>query len=499
VTEHRDVDVLYDVEEMPPLREAIPLGLQHVLVMVASNVTIPIILAGVIGATTGETAFLVQVALLVAGLTTLLQTIGIGPVGARLPVVQGTSFGFLVIAIPLAAEYGLSAIFGGAIIAGAVQVLLGLSLRWLKSLFPPLVSGIVVLVIGIGLLPTGVNLAGGGVGAEDFGSPTNLMLAGVVLAVVLLTYSMGRGVISASSVLIGLVVGYIVALTMGEVDVSQIGDAAWFSFPRPLEFGLSFPAAAVIGMSIMAIATSVETIGDLAAVTKGGAGRDVTDRELSGGVMADGVGTAFASLFSALPNTSFSQNVGLVAFTGVMSRHVVSIGAGFLILAGLFPKAAAVIAVMPSAVLGGAAVVMFGMVGAAGVRLLAESRLDRRDLLVIAVSVGVGQGMAAVPEVVAIAPEQLRILLETGIVPAGFLAVVLNMVLPGRVEVAPELVPGHPHDTAAHDEVAPGGTAPGGTAPGGTAPGGTAPGGNAPGGNAPGEGPGRSTPGGPPA
>jgi xanthine permease len=426
------VEVLYDVDEMPPWREAIPLGLQHVLVMVASNVTIPIIIAGVVGATTGETAFLVQMAMLVAGLTTLLQTIGIGPVGARLPVVQGTSFGFLVIAIPLASEYGLSAVFGGAIVAGLVQVLLGMSLRWLKSLFPPLVSGIVVLVIGVGLLPAGVNLAGGGANADDFGSALNLGLAGLVLLAILLTYALGRGILSAAAVLVGLIVGYLAAIPFGVVDTSAIGEAAWFALPRPLEFGLSFPAAAVIGMSIMAIATSVETIGDLAAVTKGGAGREVTDKELSGGVIADGVGTAFASLFSAMPNTSFSQNVGLVAFTGVMSRHVVSVGAGFLILAGFVPKLASVIAVMPDAVLGGAAVVMFAMVAAAGIRLIAESSLDRRDLLIIAVSLGVGQGMATVPDVVATAPEQLRVLLVTGIVPAGFLAVVLNLVLPGR-------------------------------------------------------------------
>lgn len=432
MTDRTQVDVLYDIDEMPPLREAIPLGLQHVFVMVASNVAIPIIIAGVVGAATDETAFLVQVALLVAGLTTLLQTIGIGPIGARLPVVQGTSFGFLVIAIPLASEYGLAAVFGGAIVAGVVQVLLGLSLRWLKALFPPLVSGIVVLVIGIGLLPAGVNLAGGGAEAENFGSLTNLGLAGLVIVVILVAYAVGKGVIGAASVLIGLVVGYLIALPLGVVDTSQVVEATWFSFPRPLAFGLSFPAAAVIGMSVMAIATSVETIGDLAAVTKGGAGRDVTDRELSGGVMADGVGTAFASLFSAMPNTSFSQNVGLVAFTGVMSRHVVSVGAGFLILAGFVPKLASIIAVMPSAVLGGAAIVMFAMVAAAGIRLIAESKLDRRDLLIIAVSVGVGQGMATVPDVVAIAPEQLRVLLITGIVPAGFLAVLLNMILPGR-------------------------------------------------------------------
>lgn len=428
------IHVRYGVDDTPPLREAVPLGLQHVLVMMASNVSIPIILATAIGASTGDTAFLVQVAMLVAGLTTLLQTIGIGPVGARLPVVQGTSFGFLVVSIPLAQTYGLSAVFGGAIFAGAVQVALGFSLRWLKKLFPPLVSGIVVLVIGIGLIPTGMNLFGGGAGAEDFGSWQNLGLAMLVLAVILVAYRFGRGILGAASVLVGLVVGYAVAAFTGKVSFERVGEAAWFAVPTPLEFGLSFPAAALIGMGAMAIATSVETIGDLAALTKGGAGRDVTDKELSGGVVGDGVGTAFASVFSALPNTTFSQNVGLVALTGVMSRHVVTIGAGFLILGGLFPKLATVIAIMPAAVVGGAAVVMFGMVLAAGVKLIAASRLNRHDLLVIAVAVGVGQGFALVPAAAGAFPEELRVLLVSGIVPAAFIAVIMNLVRPAEDE-----------------------------------------------------------------
>lgn len=430
----RGREARYGIDELPPLREAIPLGVQHVLAMFASNVTIPIIVAGAVGATTGETGFLVQVSLLVAGLTTLLQTLGIGPVGARLPVVQGTSFGFLVIAIPLAQSYGIAAVFGGAIVAGAIQCLIGVTLRWLRWLFPPLVSGIVVLVIGVGLLPTGVNLAAGGEGSDDFGAPLNLALAALVLVVILVVHQYLRGFLSAAAVLVGLVVGYLVAVPLGQVDFGPVADAAWFSFPRPLEFGLAFPAAAVVGMSIMAVATSVETIGDISAVTKGGAGRETTDKELSGGVLADGVGTSFASLFSALPNTSYSQNVGLVAFTGVMSRHVVSIGAGFLVLAGLFPKLAAVISAMPSSVLGGAAVMMFAMVAAAGVRLLADARLDRRNVLIIALSVGIGQGVSLVPEAIAAAPEQLRVLLETGIVPAAFIAVVLNAILPPAEE-----------------------------------------------------------------
>lgn len=434
------IESRYGIDEMPPIGEAMLLGIQHVLVMMASNVTIPIILATAIGATTGETTFLVQVALLVAGLTTLIQTFGIGPIGARLPIVQGTSFGFLVVSVPLAQEYGLAAVFGGALFAGVVQVALGFSLRWLKVLFPPIVTGIVVLVIGIGLLPTGMQLYGGGAGAEDFGSWTNLGLATFVLLLLLMIYRFGSGILSAASVLVSLVVGYLVAIPTGKVDFSEVSEAEWFAVPMPLEFGLDFPAAALIAMGAMAIATSVETIGDLSAITKSGAGRQVRDRELTGGVLADGVSTAFASLFSALPNTTFGQNVGLVAFTGVMSRHVVSLGAGFLILLGLVPKLAAVIAVMPAAVLGGAAVVMFGMLLGAGIKLLADSTLDRHDLLVIAVSVGVGQGFAAIPEVTAILPESIEVLMTSGIVPATVLAVIMNLARPtpdagGRVDV----------------------------------------------------------------
>ena len=424
------IEVRYGVNEMPPLAKATALGIQHVLVMMASNVTIPIILATAIGATTGETAFLVQVALLVAGLTTLIQTFGIGPIGARLPIVQGTSFGFLVVSIPLAQQYGIGAVFGGALFAAAIQIILGFAMRWLKVLFPPIVSGIVVLVIGIGLLPTGIMLFGGGDGAEDFGSWSNLGLATLVLVVLLLAYRFGRGFLSAAAVLVSLVVGYLVAIPMGKVDFAEVGEAEWFAIPTPLQFGLEFPAAAMVAMGAMAIATSVETIGDLSAITKAGAGRQVKDRELTGGVLADGVATAVASFFSALPNTTFAQNVGLVAFTGVMSRHVVSIGAGFLILLGLVPKLAAIIAVMPSAVLGGAAVVMFGMILGAGIKLLADTRLDRHDLLVIAVSIGIGQGLAVVPEVSAVLPDSLEILVTSGIVPATILAVIMNLLRP---------------------------------------------------------------------
>ncbi len=420
----------YGVDDRPPLRTAIPLGLQHVMVMMASNVTIPVILATAIGASPEDTAFLVQVALLVAGLATLVQTLGIGPVGARLPIVQGTSFGFLVVSIPLAQTYGLAAVFGGALFAGVVQTVFGLFFRQIRHLFPPLVAGIVVLVIGIGLIPTGITLFAGGAGSEDLGSLRNFGIATFVLVAILLLYRFGRGFLGAAAVLVGIVAGYALASGLGMVDWGRVGSAQWFAVPRPLHFGLEFPAAALIAMGAMAVATSIETVGDISALTKAGAQRQPTTREMRGGLMGDGVGTAVAALFSALPNTSFSQNVGLVAFTGVMSRFVVTVGAVFLVLSGFVPKLAMVIAVIPASVIGGAAVVMFGMIISAGISLLTTRPLTQNDLIIVAVSVVVGQGFAWRPEIAERLPENVGALMTSGIVPAAAIAIVLYLAKP---------------------------------------------------------------------
>lgn len=422
--------VRYGLDQRPPLRAAVPLGLQHVMVMMASNVTIPVILATAIGSSADDTAFLVQMALLVAGIATLIQTIGIGPIGARLPIVQGTSFGFLVVAIPLGQTYGLAAVFGGALFAGVVQVLFGTVFSFVRRLFPPLVAGIVVLVIGIGLIPTGIQLFAGGAGSDDLGSLRNLGVATVVLVAILVLYRLGSGFLGASAVLCGLVVGYLLAASLGMVDWGRVTDADWVSAPQPLHFGMDFPAAAIIAMGAMAVATSIETVGDISALTKAGDDRQPTTREMRGGLIGDGVGTGLAALLSALPNTSFSQNVGLVAFTGVMSRFVVTIGALFLIAFGFVPKLAMVIAVMPPAVIGGAAVVMFGMIIAAGISLIATRDLTKNDMIIIAVSVVVGQGFAWHPEVTDQLPDDLAALLTSGIVPAAVIAAALYWIKP---------------------------------------------------------------------
>lgn len=419
-------------DAMPPLAKAIPLGLQHIMAMFAGNVTPPIIIAGVIGASAGEQIFLIQVALFVAGVSTLIQTVGIGPIGARLPIVQGTSFGFLPVALPLAKAFGLPAVLGASFVAGLMQVVLGAFLKKIRHWFSPVVTGIVVLLIGITLMPVGLNYAAGGVGSEDFASPTNLALAFFVLVVTIAIHQLGRGFIKASSILFGLVAGYLVAIALGMVDFTDVTDACWFAFPKPLEYGMEFSLTAITGMVLIMFVVGLETIGNISAITTGGAGRAAKDRELSGGVMADGVATSFAAVFNTLPNTAYAQNVGLITLTGVVSRHVVTIGGLLLIAMGLFPKLGGLVAAMPHAVLGGAGIVMFGMIASAGLKIIQECELDQRAMLIIAVALSLGIGLPAVEAISETMPGQAGLLLKSGLVPAAVAALVLDAVLPGK-------------------------------------------------------------------
>nr|WP_290696882.1 nucleobase:cation symporter-2 family protein [Halomonas sp. UBA3074] len=419
-------------DAMPPLSKAIPLGLQHIMAMFAGNVTPPIIIAGVIGANPAEQIFLIQVALFVAGMSTLVQTIGIGPIGARLPIVQGTSFGFLPVALPLAKAFGLPAVLGASFVAGLLQIVLGAFLKKIRHWFSPVVTGIVVLLIGITLMPVGLNYAAGGVGADDFASPGNLLLALFVLCVTIAIHQYGRGFIKASSILFGLMAGYAVAIALGKVDFTSLSNAAWFALPKPLEYGMTFSGTAIIGMTLIMFVVGLETIGNISAITTTGAGRPAKDRELSGGVMADGVATSFAAVFNTLPNTAYAQNVGLITLTGVVSRHVVTIGGLLLIAMGLFPKLGGLVAAMPPAVLGGAGVVMFGMIASAGLKIIKECELDQRNMLIIAVSLSLGIGLPAVEAISETMPGQLGLLLKSGLVPAALAALMLDAILPGK-------------------------------------------------------------------
>ena len=419
-----------------PLGQSIPLGIQHVLAMFAGNITVPIIIAGIFGQTPEEKIFLIQMALFVAGVATIIQTVGYGKIGSRLPIIQGTSFAFIPVMAPFA-KVGLGAVFTAAFIGGIFQMWIGKILKPIRHLFPPLVTGIVVLMIGVSLLKVGFMYAGGGGWLlnnkpEVFGNSNHLIISFTVLIVALWANLKGKGMVSSASILIGMIAGYIVAMMMGMVNYGKIAGADWFAFPMPLQYGIEFVPGAIILMLFMAVVTTIETIGDISATTMGGANREATDKELSGGIMADGLGTAFGSLFNAMPNTSYSQNAGLVAFTGVISRHVGTIAGVILILMGLFPKLGGVIAAMPESVIGGAAIIMFGLITSAGIKLVAQSEMNQRNLLILGLSLSFGIGMSLLPQFVAHIPDfgiSLKLLLTTGLIPAGMLAFVLNATL----------------------------------------------------------------------
>ena len=427
------------VNKKLPLNKSIPLGIQHVLAMFAGNITVPIIVAGIFGSTTAEKIFLIQMALFVAGVATIIQTVGIGKIGARLPIIQGTSFAFIPIMLPFKAA-GLGAIFTAAFIGGIFQMWIGKIIKPIRHMFPPLVTGIVVLMIGVSLLKVGFMYAGGGGWLmnnkpEIFGNASHLFIAATVLIVALIAHQKGKGMVSSASILLGMIAGYITAMILGMVDYGKIASADWFAMPMPVQYGIDFIWGAVILMLFMSIVTTIETIGDISATTMGGANREATDKELSGGIMADGLGTTFASIFNAMPNTSYSQNAGLVAFTGIISRHVGTVAGVILILLGLFPKLGGIIAAMPESVLGGAAIIMFGLITAAGIKLISQSEMSQRNLLILALSLSFGIGMSLLPQFVAHIPDfgiQFKFLLTTGLIPAGLLAFVLNATIPKK-------------------------------------------------------------------
>ncbi|WP_299826167.1 uracil-xanthine permease family protein [uncultured Roseobacter sp.] len=429
-----------DPNQTPPLAQAVPLGLQHVLAMFASNVTPSIIVAGAAGLAFGgpEQVYLIQMAMLFAGVATLFQTVGLGPIGARLPIMQGTSFAFVGVLAGVAATQGLSVALSACIIGGCVHFVLGAFIKHLRWLFPPLVTGLVILAIGLYLIPVAIKYAAGGAAtfqmeAESFGSLMHWSVALSVVIVALVLKFFTKGTLSNAAILIGLIVGYLLALMLGMVNFGAVANASWFTAITPLPYGFEFSLGAVIAVTLVSIVSAIETVGDTSATTKAGAGREATDAEISGATYADGLGTAVAGVFGGLPNTSFSQNVGIVGMTGIMSRHVVTIGALVLILCGLVPKIGAVIASMPLPVLGGGVIVMFGMVAAAGLNVLSEIEMNRRNMVIIAVSLAAGLGLNLVPTAVQYLPGVVKTLATSAVAPTALVAIVLNLALPDDV------------------------------------------------------------------
>lgn len=454
----------YQFEAKMPLKQAIPLGLQHVLAMFVGNLTPLLILTGACGITgVNDLAelqlSLLQNAMLVAGIVTLVQLYAIGPIGGKVPIIMGTSSGFIGVFNSVAASMGGSvltygAIMGASVLGGLFETVLGFFLKPLRRFFPSVVTGTVVLSIGLSLISVGVNSFGGGNTAKDFGSVENLLLGLFVLLVIVVLKHGTKGITSSSAILFGIIAGYIAAFIMGFVlpttgvaadgteytkawvlNWDKVAQASWFNIPEIMPVKIVFDMRAIVPVLIMFIVTAVETVGDISGVMEGGMDREATDKELAGGVICDGLGSTFAALFGVLPNTSFSQNVGLVAMTKVVNRFALATGAIFLILCGLIPKLGAVVSIMPQAVLGGAAVMMFSSIVVSGIQLITREKMTARNLTIVSVALGIGYGMGANTSILAHTPQLFQLIFGgSGIVPAAFVAVVLNICLPKEKE-----------------------------------------------------------------
>ena len=458
----------YDLDGRPPLKLAIPLGLQHVLAMFVGNLTPLLIITAACGIEPGGDlqVTLLQNAMLIAGIVTLVQVFTIGPVGGKLPIVMGTSSGFIGVCQSVAGVMGNGVVAYGAIMAasfigGLFETVLGSFLKPLRKFFPSVVTGTVVLSIGLSLISVGIGSFGGGSSSKDYGSLENLFVGLVVLIVIIALKHGTKGFTSFASILIGIIVGYVLVSIMAAVlpttftyvddagatveatkswvlNWDKVASASWFAVPEIMPVKWVFDAKAIVPICIMFVVTAVETVGDISGITEGGLGREATDKELSGGVMCDGLGSSLAAVFGVLPNTSFSQNVGLVAMNKVVNRFSIATGGIFLIACGLFPKLAALISIMPQSVLGGAAVMMFSSIVVSGIQLVTKEKLNSRSLTIISVALGVGYGMGATPGILAHCPEAMRMMFgESGIVPAALVAILLNIILqPERAEKA---------------------------------------------------------------
>ena len=398
------MDAAHDFEAKMPLSRKIPLGLQHVFAMFVGNLTPLLIIMGACG---------------------VAATMGGGVIA-----------------------YG--AIMGASILGGLFETVLGFFLKPLRKFFPAVVTGTVVLSIGLSLISVGINSFGGGNSAKDFGSMENLLLALFVLVVILVVKHGCKGFLGSSAIFVGIIAGYIAAIIMGFVlpttavdadgveftkawvlNWDKVAQAGWFAIPKLMPVKPVFDLRAILPVLVMFIVTAVETVGDISGVMEGGMGREATDKELSGGVACDGLGSSFAALFGVLPNTSFSQNVGLVTMTKVVNRGALSVGAIFLILCGLIPKLGAIVSIMPQSVLGGAAVMMFSSIVISGIQLITKEEMTPRNLTIVSVALGVGYGMGANMTILAQAPQAVQLIFGgSGIVPAAFVAILLNIVLP---------------------------------------------------------------------
>ncbi|MBQ8862349.1 MAG: purine permease [Clostridia bacterium] len=425
------IDNIYTLNGQVPFFASVPYGLQHVLAMFVANIAPVMIVSAACGLSAQEKAKLIQTAMIIAGIGSLIQLFPIWRVGAKLPIVMGISFTFVSILCYVGVTYGYSAAIGAVMVGGVVEFLLGLFAKYWRRIISPIVAACVVTAIGFSLLSVGATSFGGGSGAADFGSAHNWILGTVTLIACICFNIFAKGPIKQLAVLFGLVVGYVTALVMGKVDFSALEGVSVVSLPQVLPYMPTFNISAIVSVSIIFLVSATETIGDSSALASSALGRDATDKEISGALACDGIVSTLSACFGCMPITSFSQNIGLVAMTKVINRFAIATGAGIMICAGIFPAVGAILATLPEAVLGGCTIMMFGTIVVSGLEMIGKCGFTQRNITIAALSLIIGIGFTQVPAIFENFPEILYTVFAENCVAVVFVtAIVLSLIMP---------------------------------------------------------------------
>ncbi len=436
------IENIYTLNGSVPFLRSVPFGLQHVLAMFVANIAPILIVAGAFGLGAGDTASLIQTAMMVAGIGTLIQLFSVFRVGAKLPIVMGISFTFVAVFCSIAASGGdYGTVIGAVIIGGVIEGLLGIFAKFWRKIITPIVAACVVTAIGFSLLSVGADSFGGGSGAANFGCWQNWVLGGTTLLTCILFHIFAKGTWKQLSVLVGLIVGYILALCLNMVDFSALNGVGVIALPRIMPYLPKLDIGAIISVTMIFLVSATETIGDTSAMTANALSRPATDREISGSLACDGFMSAISACFGCMPITSFSQNVGLIAMTKVINRKTIATGAGIMILAGIFPAVGAVLATLPSAVLGGCTLMMFGNIVVSGLKMIADCGFSQRNITVAALSLSVGLGFTQIPALFDIFPDIVSAIFAENCVAVVFLiSIILSLTLPREKEEAAQSV-----------------------------------------------------------
>ena len=418
----------YGVNDNPSITTKIVLGLQHIFAAFGGIIVVPLVISSSLGFDSVMSTAVISASILSAGVATIIQAGGIGRVGSRVACIMGTDFTFVSPAISVGSVLGLPAIIGATILGALFEIILSYFIKPLMKLFPPIVTGTVVCLIGLTLLPVSIDWASGGNGASDYGSLTNISIAMFVMILTLLLNRYGKGILSSASILIGMVFGYLICIPLGMVDFSEISNSKLIDIPQIFEYGVTFDLKSLIAFLPAYFVTTIETVGCLKAIGEV-SDVDMTDKRVGSGVLADGIGSIIGGALGAFPNTSFSQNVGLIPLTKVASKHVAVMAGIILVILGLFPKFATLINTIPQPVLGGVGIVMFGTVAASGIKTLSKVEINDRNLLIIATSIGLGLGVTFRPEFINQLPEGLQMVFSSGISTGTIVALLLNIIL----------------------------------------------------------------------